>query len=111
MVPETSTFDRWLEAVEDAARGLGLARALDLVARLAGEQFDARLRFVTVLGRRRSYLAGHRSPAPAGALLEHVSLGHRVAVVAESWGTLSGCMRARLIAFLENGVIAVEQQP
>jgi len=110
MVQETCTSDRWLETVNDAARGLELARALDVVARLAKEDFDARLRFVRVLGRRWSYLAGYRSPAPAGEPPEHVLLGGSVGLVVESWGSLPGGVRARLIALLKARVVALETQ-
>ncbi len=111
MAQETSTFDCWLEAVEEAARGHGLAASFDVVARRAEQAFGARLRFVTVLGRRRAYLAGHRSQTPSAELLEHVALGRQVEMVVESWGTLSGYTRQRLVAFLKDGLIALEQQP
>jgi hypothetical protein len=111
MVQETSTFNRWLEAVGKAARGAGLAETFDVVAWCAQEEFGARLRFVSVLGRRRSYLAGHRSQAPCGEPLAQVALGRHVEMIVESWGTLSDCMRGGLIAFLRNEVIAMEQQP
>ena len=109
MVPETCTFDGWLGTVGEAARGLELARALDVVAQLAGKEFDARLRFVKILGRRWSYVAGYRLQTPAAPLIDRISLGGGVGLVADSWGTLSGSARARLLAFLGKMVSPREQ--
>ena len=102
--PEISTFDRWLAAIEEAALALGLARALDLVAQHAAERFGARLRFVRILGRRWSFIAGDRSQTPGASPSERISLGGGVGLVSESWGTLTTRQRAWLIAFLRKFV-------
>ena len=100
-VPETSTFDNWLKALDRATRGAELVQALDIVAQLAAEAFGARLWFVRILGRRWSYVAGYRSQTPAGAPIERIPLGDRnFGLVSEGWGRLSSEERRRLIAFL-----------
>ena len=100
-VPETSTFDNWLKALEEATHGPELVRALDVVAQLAAESFGARLWFVRILGRRWSYIAGYRSQTPAAPPMERIPLGDGdFGLVSEGWGTLSSDERRRLITFL-----------
>ena len=99
-VPEISTFDRWLGSVAEAARGRELLRSLDVVAELAAERFDARLRFVRIHGRRWSYVAGYRSQTPATSRAERIPLGGGIELVSDCWGTLAGSARARLLDFL-----------
>jgi len=100
-VKETSTFDGWLRGLEEATHGLVLVRALDVVAQLAAEAFGARLRFIRILGRRWSYVAGYRSQTPAGSPMERIHLGDGdFGLVSENWGRLSNEERQRLITFL-----------
>ena len=101
---ETSTFDGWLETVAEAARGRELPRSLDVVAELAAERFDARLRFVKIIGRRWSYIAGYYSQRPAASGMERIPLGGRIGLVSDCWGTLAGRARARLLLFLREMV-------
>jgi len=96
----TSTFDAWLRTVENATGGLQRAQAFSVVARLAVESFRARLWFVEIFGRRRSYFAGCRSQTPAGVPIERIPLGSDVRLLSDDWGSLSGEDRARLIVFL-----------
>jgi hypothetical protein len=109
-VQETSTFDNWLKALEGVTRGIELVRALDAVAQLATEAFGARLWFVRTLGRRRSYIAGHRSQTPAGAAIDCIPLRGNIGCVSDGWGSLSDCERARLLAFLD-GMVSLRLQP
>jgi len=110
MVQETSTFDAWLKALEEATRGLELVRSLDVVARVAAEAFGARLWFVEILGRRWSYIAGQRSDAPVESLIERIPLRGNIGLVSDDWGTLPGDKRARLIAFLGE-MVSLGRQP
>ena len=103
-VPETSTFDRWLGNVAEATRGRELPRSLNVVAELAAERFDARLRFVRIHGRRWSYVAGCRSQTPASSHTERIPLGGSIGLVSDCWGTLAGSARARLLDFLREMV-------
>lgn len=96
----TPTFDAWLRTVGKATEGLQRAQALSVVARFAVESFRARLWFVEILGRRRSYFAGCRSQTPVGVPIERIPLSNDVRLLSDDWGSLSGEDRARLIVFL-----------
>ena len=110
MEQETSTFDDWIGTIEEATRGLELGQALDVVAQRAMEAFGARLWFVRILGRRWSYIAGHRSQTPASAPIARIPLGDgNFGLVSEGWGGLSIEERRRLIAFL--GEMVAQERP
>ncbi len=104
MEREISGFDRWLLTVDCVTRELSLVSALDAVSRLVDEAFGTRLRFVEVLGRRWSYLAGEMGDRPAQSDLTCIRLNGKFGLVSDAWGTISEAERAKLIAFLERFV-------
>jgi hypothetical protein len=101
MEQETSGFDRWLGTTERVTRELSFVNALGAVSRLVDEAFGARLWFVELLGRRRSYLAGETGDEPAQSELTCIRLNGKFGLVSDAWGAISEAERAKLIVFLE----------
>ena len=97
---ETSDFDGWLGAVKAATAAVSLSESLDIIARLAGEQFGVRLWFVRILGRRWSYMAGQMSEHPTDSDIRLIELEGHVGLASDSWHGLSETERKKLIAFL-----------
>lgn len=102
----TSTFEDWLQSLSRTTAGEDLLARLEVLASRAGERCGARFWFARVLGRRWSYIAGHRSERPGDAVTVRFSLGSGIGLVVESWGGLPPAERDRLKFFLESMVAA-----
>ncbi len=96
----------WLDAVAARAGAREPARALGAVAAHLAEAHGARVWFAEILGRRWSYLAGHRAELPSATPVERIPLGGSVGLVAASWGRLAPGQVARLLAWLRGLVAA-----
>ncbi len=100
MEKETSDFDAWLRECEEAIRSADLATALDALSLHVKSDFDTRLWFVEVMGRRWSFIAGDVRETPSRGEVERIELPGRFGLCVGDWGRMPEIEREKFVAWI-----------